>query len=83
MEDFLNSFRDGGPVPTTGADELCVHALLAGYHQPKFDKEKIIDMFIADAYSGHLECLDEDEIELALKMIKNILDDANLKGISL
>ena len=40
-------------------------------------------MFIADAYSGHLECLDEDEVELALKMIKNILDSADLKGIKI
>jgi hypothetical protein len=83
MEDFLDKFKRMGSTPICSADELCVHALLAGYHQPNFDKEKIIDMFISDAYSGHLGLLYEDEIIMSLKMIKNIVDSAKDKGINI
>jgi hypothetical protein len=63
FEDFFNSFKRTNPVPSSGADELCVHALLAGYHQPKYGPEKITDMFIADAYSGRLGLLEEEEVQ--------------------
>jgi len=84
-DDFLNQFRDGseGKATISEADELCVHAILSGYHTPKFDEEKIIDMFISDAYAGYLQCLDHDEITLALKMIKNIIDHAKKKGLDI
>ncbi len=83
IEDFFNSFKRGGPVPHSGADELCVHALLAGYHQPKYDPEKITDMFIADAYSGHLGLLEEEEVEMALRLIKELIDSVKTKDINL
>tara|TARA_B100001093_G_scaffold399845_1_gene387355 strand:- start:132 stop:410 length:279 start_codon:yes stop_codon:yes gene_type:complete len=89
FEDFFNSMKNYsfdkhlGPVPYSGADELCVHALLAGYHQPKYDPEKITDMFIADAYSGHLGLLEEEEVEMSLRLIKELIDSAKTKGINL
>ena len=86
MDDFeklFDSFRHSSPVPYSGADELCVHALLAGYHQPKYDPEKITDMFIADAYSGRLGLLDEEEVEMSLSLIKELIDSAKTKGVEL
>ena len=89
FENFFNSFKRTSPVAygmgdiPVSADELCVHALLAGYHQPKYDPEKITDMFIADAYSGHLGLLEEEEVEMSLRLIKELIDSAKTKGINL
>ena len=83
MEDFENFFNSFNRVQQAGADELCVHALLSGYHQPKFDKEKIVDMFIADAYRGKIGLLYNDEVEVALSLIKELLDSAKTKGLEL
>ena len=40
-------------------------------------------MFIADAYSGHLGLLEEEEVEMALRLIKELIDSAKTKGINL
>ena len=46
-------------------------------------QKKITDMFIADAYSGHLGLLEEEEVEMALRLIKELIDSAKTKGINI